>query len=70
MWAAILGVLQGFPALLDLINRAVTAYEAHVKAIAAQNLQAGLQPLEQGTPASDADQAAAAKAVADNIAGL
>lgn len=77
MWTALLAALQAIPSILALVNRAVTAWENQVavnKANAqlqwAQSLQSGLQPLESGLPATDAERAAAVKAVADAWARL
>lgn len=71
MWtAAILGILESVPKLLQLIDRAVSAYEANVKVQWAQSLQAELHPLQQGVPTTDEQKFAAAKAVADAIAKM
>lgn len=77
MWAALLGALQAIPSVvglgnqfISLITRAITAYEAHVKVLWAQSVQAGLQPLQQGQPTTDEQKQTAAKAVADAIAKM
>ena len=70
MLAGIMAALEAFNNAVSIFDRLVTAYEANVKIQWAQSLQAGLQPLEQGLPTTDAQKATAAKAVADAIAKL
>lgn len=69
MLAAIIGFLTAFPKLVDLGTGLLAAYQAHVKVLWFNALQAGLQPLENG-PTTDAQKSAAAKAVADAIASM
>lgn len=70
--AAILGILESMPKILDFVDRGIAAFERQVAVNEAsarlewsQALQGGLQPLEQGRETTDEEKAAAVKAVAD-----
>lgn len=65
MWNAIILFLQAFPKAVDLFEQYVAAYKADAMRKWSESLQTGLQPLEQGKPTTDAQKAAAVKAVAD-----
>lgn len=65
MITAIIAFLNAFPTAVSLFEQYLSVRKAEAQLAWAQALQAGLQPLEQGTATTDEQKAAAVKAVAD-----